>query len=173
MIVGNKVNLTSLYDNDFNKILEWVNQPELKSLTGTLYPVSDIEHRKWFERKRLSDNEKIFGIRDKNNELYGIIGIKNIDFISQNAELYIYIGEMSMQGNGFGSDAIKTLLSFCFNSMNLHKIYLTVFSHNHKAIQLYQKLGFKKEGILKEHRFMNGDFTDVLIFSYIKESGIV
>jgi hypothetical protein len=70
-----------------------VNQPELKDLTGTIYPVSEYEHENWMESRVTSRTDKLFLIKDKKTQDdIGTIGLKNIDFINSNAELYISIG---------------------------------------------------------------------------------
>lgn len=167
MIEGKVVNVTSLMESDKEKIFHWVNQPSLKKDIGTIYPISDIEHEKWFDNVRLDNSQKIFGIRDKDNNLHGIIGLKNINFMSSNAELYIYIGSSESRGKGYATDALHTVLDFAFNRLNLHKVYLRVFDYNINAINLYKKTGFKIDGKLRDEHFINGEYHDVLIMSIL------
>lgn len=93
MIVGEKVNLCGITKESVEKIYEWVNNPEIKKYTGTIYPISEYEHERWIENKTNSNIEKLFLICTKEeNEPIGTIGLKNIDFINSNAELFISIG---------------------------------------------------------------------------------
>ena len=168
MIVGEKVNLCGITKESSNKIYEWVNNPELKRYTGTIYPVSEFEHEKWIENKMQSKNEKIFLIcTKKDSEPIGTIGLKNIDFINSNVELYISIGNNNFKNKGFGTDAVITLTDFCFVRLGLHKVYLRVFESNKEAIHCYEKSGYLIEGKLQEQHFDGGKFENVLIMAKI------
>jgi RimJ/RimL family protein N-acetyltransferase len=171
MIVGEKIILTALTPDSISKILLWVNDPETKLMTGTIYPISEFEHRDWIIEKAKSRNDKLFIIQDKETKLeIGTIGMKNTDLINRNAELYISIGEEKFRGKGFGTDAVKALVKFCFLSLNMHKVYLRVFDFNVGAIRSYEKAGFFTEAKLKEHHYINGRYHDVLIMSTINDS---
>lgn len=162
MICGKKVVLKGISREDAPLIYKWANSEELRDLTGTLYPISEYEHDKWMEAVTLNSNAKLFSIYLQNHCI-GTIGLKNIDFINSNAELFISIGESSALGGGYGTDAVETLVNFCFMHLNLHKIYLHVFQSNGKAIRCYEKAGFIIEGKLRDHHFSRGTYEDVLI----------
>jgi len=168
MILGNSVFISALNTADKSIILNWVNNPELKNKIGTIYPISDIEHEKWFSSKFENSNEKIFGIVSREyNSLIGIIGLKNIDFINRNAELYIYIGETQYQSRGLGTDAVKTLVDFSFSQLNLHRIYLNVFDYNENAIKVYERVGFVVEGVLTDAFYRDGQYHNKIIMGKI------
>lgn len=95
MIVGDKVLICGLTHDSVSEIYEWINQPELKELTGTVYPVSEFEHESWVERRALSSTDKLFLIKEKDTSTdIGTIGIKNIDWVNRNAELFISLGNL-------------------------------------------------------------------------------
>jgi len=170
LIIGNKVILRALRRSDFGKILEWVNDPEIRYLTGTIYPISEIEHEKWIENKINEKTDKMFAIDDlKNKKFIGLIGSKNTDFVNRNTELYIYIGDKEYWGKGYGTDAIATFVKFCFDELNLHRVYLYVFAYNERAIRAYEKVGFVTEGILKESVYKNGKYHDKLLMAIVKK----
>ncbi|MCC3670629.1 GNAT family N-acetyltransferase [Terrisporobacter mayombei] len=169
MIKSDKVILRALNKIDKGKILEWVNDPEIRELTGGIYPVSEIEHEKWFENRVLDPVNKIFAIQpiDSSN-IIGIIGMKNVDFINRNAEIYIYIGDKQYWGNGYGSESVGKLVEFCFNELNMHRVYLQVFEYNERAIASYRKIGFETEGMMRESLYKNGKYHNKILMSIIK-----
>ena len=81
--------------------------------------------------------------------------------------MFISIGDSSFMGGGFGTDAVNTLVNFCFMHLNLHKVYLHVFESNKRAIKCYEKAGFRVEGTLLEHHFAQGKYENVLIMGRI------
>lgn len=174
MIEGVKTVICGLTRESASEILKWVNDPVLKPYTGTLYPVSEFEHENWIKNRAESSTDKLFLIKDKeSNTNIGTIGLKNIDYINSNAELYISIGNREFLSEtfgghkGFGSDAVITFTCFCFTRLNLHKVYLHVFETNRRAIRCYEKAGYKVEGRLVEHHFSNGKYEDVLVMAKI------
>lgn len=64
----------------------------MRELTGTLYPISEYEHEKQIQNVTMNKNQKLFAVYHT-NKCIGTIGLKNIDQINRNAELYISLGE--------------------------------------------------------------------------------
>ena len=172
MISGEKVYLKGITKEDAPKIYEWVNQEGLRDLTGTLYPVSEVEHEKWITSQLTNPDRKLFMIccADTDRQI-GTIGLRNFDWINRNAELFISIGEVDdYTSKGYGSDAVVTFVKYCFDHINLHKVYLHVFESNCRAIRCYEKAGFQKEGLLKDHHFSRGGYENVMVMSRICEN---
>ncbi len=84
------------------------------------------------------------------------------------AELGIVIGEKAYWGQGYGSDAIRTLLRFAFEEMNLHRVYLRVYEDNARGIRAYEKCGFCIEGRLREANYRKGRYHDELIMGVLR-----
>lgn len=173
MITGEKTIIKGLTKESAAKIYEWVNQEDLRALTGTIYPVSEYEHEDWIKQMATSKDKKLFLICDKQSgEAIGTIGLKNFDQHNRNADLFISIGSQShistkSYSGGYGTDAVKTLVEYCFNNLNLHKVSVRVFVSNQRAVRCYEKAGFKREGLLKEHHFSNGKYEDVILMGMI------
>lgn len=167
MISGEKVQLRGITYKDAPLIYQWVNREDLRDLTGTIYPISEYEHDSWIKSVTTDGNRKLFAIYMKENCI-GTIGLKNIDFINRNAELFISIGEETSEYHGgIGTDAVNTLVNFCFMHLNLHKIYVHVFESNKRAIRCYEKAGFVLEGTLLEHHFSRGKYEAVLVMGRV------
>lgn len=168
MIIGENINLRALNNNDKQKILNWVNNPRLRKLTGGVFPISDIEHEKWFESRLIDPINKVFGIENKIDfTTIGIVGLKNVDFINSSSEVYIYIGDEKYWGKGYGTEALHKLVEFGINELNLHRIYLYVFDYNERAISSYEKLGFKIEGILRDSLYKGGKYHNKILMSLL------
>ena len=68
------------------------------------------------------------------------------------------MGDKEYWSKGYGSDALKLLIKFIFEEVNMNKIKLKVFSFNNRAIACYKKVGFKEEGILKKELYRSGKY---------------
>ena len=170
MITGEKVILKGLTKDSASLIYEWVNREELRDLTGTLYHVSEYEHEEWIKRMATSSDTKLFLICEKDGgKPIGTVGLKNFNNTVKKAELFISIGDSAFLSGGYGTDAVKTLSEFAFDHLNMHKIAVRVFESNVRAIKCYEKVGFKKEGVLEDEHFANGKYEAVIVMGLISK----
>ncbi|GGM18289.1 N-acetyltransferase [Paraliobacillus quinghaiensis] len=99
----------------------------------------------------------------------GWVDLKNIDKLNKHAELGIAIGDKNYWGKGFGLAAMREMLIWGFNELELNKIWLRVEVDNKKAIKSYKRSGYVEEGILRQDRLRNGEFVDRLRMSILKQ----
>jgi len=92
--------------------------------------------------------------------LIGQISLHDIDHLNRHAFFGIMIGEEEHRNKGYGTEAIRLLLDYGFNTLNLHNIMLSVNADNHAGIACYKKLGFKESGRWREWVFKNGKYVD-------------
>lgn len=168
MITGEKVQLKGMTRDSASQLYTWVNEEELRPYTGTVYPVSEYEHERWMETVSTDPGRRQFLICKRGEEgCIGTIGLKNFDWIGRQAELYISIGRKGDRGHGYGCDAVKTLVRFAFEQLNLHRIYLHVFASNQSAIRCYEKAGFTAEGILRQQHFSGGKYENTVLMAVL------
>ena len=170
--MGEKVVLRGLELYDAKELHKCVNDWEVRRYLGMFYPFSEIEEEEfvkssWERRKKGTDF--IFGICEKENgQLIGTIGLHKVDWKNRNAELGIAIWKKEYWGRGYGTDAIKALLKYAFHELNLHRVYLRVYNFNKRAIRCYEKAGFKKEGVMREAFWRNGEWHDTILMSILQ-----
>ncbi|TKI60051.1 GNAT family N-acetyltransferase [Lysinibacillus mangiferihumi] len=99
----------------------------------------------------------------------GWVDLKNIDKSNKHAELGIAIGNKYFLGKGYGLSAMKEMLLWGFNELELNKIWLRVEVDNVNAIKSYKRIGYVEEGILRQDRLRNGEFVDRLRMSILKD----
>jgi len=171
MIIGKRIFLREVEEADLDSIVKWRNDPEILRKLFSYLPLCKVKQRKWYEKYLDDDTQQIFIIEVKEQKTpIGTIGLTNIDYKNQRAELAIMIGEKDHWGRGLGEEALNLLVKFAFNEMNLRKIKALVFSDNDKAIKLYEECGFKEEGILREEIFKKGKFKDVVVMSLFRRN---
>ena len=92
----------------------------------------------------------------------GSVYVRDIDRTHHKGEYGIFLGEDGARGRGVGTAAAKLMLQFCFEELNLHRVYLRVFAENMAAIRSYEKAGFVKEAVLKDDVCIDGVFRDIV-----------
>jgi UDP-4-amino-4,6-dideoxy-N-acetyl-beta-L-altrosamine N-acetyltransferase len=170
MIIGTKITLLPFNEKYLAAVHEWINDPEVRAGTGSEGPVSDVEHRRWYERLMADRTQRCFIIgcgQGQAAEPVGLIGLKHICSRSRTAECYLYIGAQNDRRKGLGVEASELLLGHGFEILGLNKIYLHVISTNEPALKLYRKLGFVQDGVARQHLFLGGHFVDMCQFSML------
>ena len=168
--MSDAVTLGPLLDADLPVLFDWINQPEQVHWNAAYHPVSETDHREWFDAVRRRSDVVIFAIRTTaGGRLVGSCQLRNIDPVHGNAELQIRIGVVAERGHGHGTEAVRQLVRFGFHELNLHRVYLHVFAHNDAAIRAYEKSGFRREGVLREAAHIDGRYVDVVVMGILRQ----
>ncbi len=167
MLKGKKVNLRAVEKESIEQFRKWRNRPELRKYFRQYRELSSTMQNDWYENRVLSDDKQVnFEIRFQDT-LIGHCGLYYIDWIHRHAEFGIYIGDDSFRSGGFGSDALRTLVKYGFNDLNLNKIWCEVYTNN-DALGVYRHIGFKNEGVLRQHYYNEGQYWDSTMLSMLK-----
>ena len=166
------VKLRALTITDLPLTIKWHNQLDIIEMyAGHPFPVNEEMERKWYE-KILTSNfpVTVFGIElIENNKLIGLTILRDINLINRSAETAIYIGDQNERSKGYSKEALKLTLNFAFNNLGLHRVFLSVREDNVAALGLYEKLGFIREGILRDSIYKNGKYLSLIIMSILEE----
>ncbi len=175
MFTGELVTLGPIQREYLPHYVEWLNDWEIRRfLAPTLaqpYAIEDEEE--WFNHQRQAKNDRHFAILTREQGLLlGNCGLHQIDWSNRHAIFGIFIGDKHHWGKGYGTDATRTLLRFAFQEANLHRIELEVFAFNPRAIRVYEKVGFKLEGVRKQALFREGAWHDEHIMAILHDEWI-
>ncbi len=170
MLYGAKVRLRAPEKRDLPLFVRWLNDPEVKRYLTRYWPLSLAEEERWFENLLTrKDSDRVLVIETEEGKPIGNIGLHNIDWKNRKAVLGIFIGEKDYWNKGYGTDAIKTLLRFAFEELNLNRVELRVFEFNARAIRCYEKCGFVLEGRLRQSLFRDGRYHDELVMAVLRD----
>jgi RimJ/RimL family protein N-acetyltransferase len=170
MLIGRRIKLRPTETRDLEVFRQWINNWEVCRGVLRYLPVADWEHKSWFKSLKKDKSQIYFSIESiKDKKYIGNIGLKNINWKDRKGDLFIYIGEETERGNGYGFEAVENFVRYCFDVLNLHKICLGVIVHNKAAIETYLKAGFKQEGLLKEEVFQDGEYHDLIRMGIINK----
>lgn len=158
---GERIYLSPISIEDAEIYVKWLSDRSVTDGIGGTKNLGNIEGEKAWIAKCLEEGKKNFAIVLKENDkLIGNCGLDGFDNVARSATLGIFIGDEEYRGNGYGAEAIKLLLEYGFNTLNLHNICLGVFSFNERAIACYKKVGFKEYGRRHECYFLDGKYHD-------------
>lgn len=98
--------------------------------------------------------------------LAGSISLHGIDWNNSHASIGYYLSE-KMQGKGITTRAVKTMMNFAFYELGLNRIEIRCGKSNHKSKAIPEKLGFLKEGIIRDGEYLNGNFHDLIVYGLL------
>ena len=169
-IDGDRIYLSPVSVEDVETYCTWLNDPEVAKYInglGTMY--NPMMEKEWVENN-LKKGDYNFAIIDKEtNKLIGNCGIMNIHKIHRTATVGIFIGEDKYRNHGYGTEALKLLVAYGFNVLNLVNIDLGVYAVNARAIKCYTKVGFKEYGRRHNCRYLNNEYTDEILMEYLRD----
>ena len=133
----------------------------------SIFPLSMSIQNEWLESMLKSLKYKVFMIENDEFKTIGCVRLNDIDHLNRKVEVGADVQEI-FRGKGYGKKIYELLFKYCFDCLNMNKMYLYVFEDNSIAITLYKKVGFKEEGKLCNHVYRNG-WKNVLIMCKFNE----
>ncbi len=150
-------------------ILESTRDDEIRYMTGTKSTFSLEQITKHIDHISNNSSRYDFAICLKStDEMIGELSILDIDEENKRAGFRISMLSIAVTGQGYGTEAIKIILRFVFEQLSLNRLQLEVFSHNLRGIKAYEKVGFVKEGTLRQSLFYNDAYSDEIIMAILK-----
>ena len=165
-IIGNKVILRELRDEDAEFLTYWYNQPNIMFQCGFVEQTT-IETEIAKIHKPETDRDW-YAITDLTGRIIGETGLLRIWTYWFCTDMSIIIPNPSEQSKGYGGEAVQLMLARAFRHYNMNRVAIGVVGLNMRALKFYEKLGFKKEGIQEQGYYYNGTFSDFVMMRILK-----
>ena len=166
---GELVRLRATEESDAANMYRWINDWETVKYLGSSYPRTMQFEREWVTKGDPAHGNARFVIETlAEKRPIGWVGLHDATPEDRAADLGIAIGDDAYLGNGYGTDAMRTACRFGFEMMNLNRIALTVYDWNPRAIRVYEKVGFKREGTMREAIFRAGRWNDLVYMGLLR-----
>jgi RimJ/RimL family protein N-acetyltransferase len=172
MIRHGSVFLRPAERDDLPRFVAWLGDARTSRTLALRGPISLAMEQGWFERLlevQGRDTWHFVICRADDARPLGAIGLHDVDTINGSAMLGIFIGDPADTGHGYGSDALRALVSFGFAELRLERIWLDVYAYNERARHVYDRAGFVHEGTLRHALYRDGAFRDVDRMSILRE----
>ena len=170
VLQGERIYLRRVEHEDVDHFLNAVSNPEIRRLTGTnaFFTKAKLER---FIANIQTDSSRIDLIiaLQKNDQVIGDLAIVDIDQQNRNGSFRIAITDPQYLSKGYGTEALSIVIDYMFNTLNLRRISINVYAFNHRAIKAYEKLGFVKEGVLREELYFDGEYNDNILMGLLKK----
>ncbi|MCD5382598.1 GNAT family N-acetyltransferase [Candidatus Gracilibacteria bacterium] len=143
-----------------------VNNIETQKYLGSMFgQVISLEAEEdYFNKLKNDQSIRQFCIYVKpKSKIIGNISLMEIDFQNRKANFGIAIFDEKSRGKGYGTESIKLILEYAFEVLGLNKINLGFIEFNERARAVYEKIGFKYAGTLKQDFYQGGKYYDHIL----------
>jgi len=168
---NDKIYLSSLTPKlDLKGYASWLNDGETTLFMGSgRFPVAAKELKAYIESYEKSRTGMLLGIFLKNSHKHiGNITLHMIDWKDRHGEIGILIGDKAARGQGFATQAIRLVAEHAFDKLNLHKLCAGMVDDNKGSRRIFEKIGFKLEGTLRQHFYLNNKYRDCYRLGLLK-----
>ena len=168
-----KISIRKFERKDIPKKVEWINNPENNQFLHYDLPLEIEKTEQWFDNNT-GRTDRYDAVIECDGVSCGTIGLLHIDRKNSKAEYYVAMGEVSLKGRGVSTEASKLILHYAFKELELNRVYLFTETDNMAAQRLFEKVGFVKEGCIREDIISHGRFVDRFVYGicrdeYLKE----
>jgi len=164
------VSLRPLVEGDVPLLARWLFDPDV---ARWLQISEDPPHlrtieaiRERFVMMRDDPFTEVWRI-DADGRPIGEIELVGIHELQRRAEMHLSIGEKDVWGRGHGSRAVRLVLHHAFENLRLRRVFAMADADNARVIRLFEKCGFAREGLLREHRLRHGRPVDMVVMGLL------
>jgi RimJ/RimL family protein N-acetyltransferase len=167
-LIGTRIYLRPLEPGDAPAFVTWFNDPEVNRFLLRYNPLTLAWEEDWLNQALRSEDVFLGIVRAEDDRLIGSTGLHQFDWRCRHATFGINIGDKSQWGQGHGTEATALLLQHAFRTLNLNRVWLHVYEYNPRGIRVYEKLGFRREGTLRQHTFRDGRYWDIITMGILR-----
>lgn len=167
-----RLDIRPLEAEDAEFLAGLINDPDVRDSLGSyniVGPISLEAEQKWVEKASVAEDEYNFiVVLRKGSRPIGAMGARDINQRLASAHVSVMLEKASWD-KGYGTEALEALVDALFQKLNLHRIWLRVRSENARAIRCYEKVGFVKEGTLRDDHYHGGKWRSSDIMSVLRD----
>ncbi len=157
--------------DDIDFLFELFSRPETNKYSEYTDVKTKEEAVQIFEHFMKPGGDGLFRvmITSQTGESLGTIGLYDYSTQHKRAEIGFELMKEHW-GNGYMTEAARTIMDYGFNTLDLVRIEATVDSENLPSARVLEKLGFKHEGTMKKRFYHDEKWHDELWYGFVKDS---
>jgi RimJ/RimL family protein N-acetyltransferase len=169
-LIGSKVYLRPLDLADAPILTRWLNDPEVTKYLLMYRPLTLFAEEAHLRKISESEHDIVLCIMARDPEQFiGVTGLHQLDVRNRHVQFGIVVGEKSAWDKGYGTEATRLMVRYAFETLNLNRVSLRVYEYNERAVRVYEKVGFRVEGRLRQETFRDGRYWDTSLMAVLRE----
>jgi RimJ/RimL family protein N-acetyltransferase len=168
-LIAEKVYLRALEVTDASIVAPWFNDPDVTRFLLRRQPMSVHAEEEFLRRIPANDNDVILGIALRETDaLIGTVGL-HPEYRCRSARFGITLGDKSVWDKGYGTTVTRLMVAYAFDTLNMNRVWLHVYEYNPRGQRVYEKVGFRVEGRLRQETYRDGRYWDVIAMGLLRE----
>lgn len=171
------IKLRAIEPEDLDMLYKWENDTSLWIHGNNLSPYSKLTLRQYIADSQKNDIYQSKQLRlmidikdsEKRNLSIGTIDLYDFDIRNSRMGVGILVDE-KYRGKNYATETIQLIKEYCFKFLHIHQLYAYIRVENKISIQLFEKAGFIKNGMLKDWILIENKYQDVLIYQCLNNS---
>lgn len=155
--------ICSMIEDDLPMVLTWRNHPEVSRYMLTQHEISLAEHTQWFMRAVQDNTRRLLIVQEQGNPI-GYVQFSNVK-PGGVADWGLYARPEASKGTG--SKLGASALDHAFGQLKLNKVCGQAIDTNQASIRFHERLGFKREGVLRDQKRMNEQYQTLICFGLL------
>ena len=170
-ILGRKILLRAIEEEDLPSLHKWANDPEIWYLLGGWHFPSSMEfERKWFLSLQSDNLNQRFAIQAPDGGLIGTANLVDIDWKNNHAFHGMMLGDKDSRGKGYGTDTVMAMMRYAFEELHLERLDSGIIEYNEISLHTYcQKCGWKEEGRMRKWFFRRNRYWDNIVVGVTRD----
>ncbi|MDA4885454.1 GNAT family protein [Streptomyces sp. MS2A] len=168
VLTGDRTVLRPFTEADAERMWEIVNDPEVAHFTGS--PPRELTPRvlrDWYGTRSARPDRLDLAVTDPaDGELLGEVVLHDWEPANRSCTFRTLIGPRG-RGRGVGTEATRLIVGHAFEGLGLHRVQLDAYAHNHRALRVYEKVGFVREGVRREVERRDGVWVDEVLMAVL------
>ncbi|WP_371671357.1 GNAT family N-acetyltransferase [Streptomyces sp. NBC_00289] len=168
VLTGERTVLRPFTEDDADGIRTILEDPEV--IRFTFEPSTDLTPerlRAWYGSRSAQTDRLDLAVTDRvTGELVGEVVLHEWDPDARSCTFRTLIGPRG-RGRGFGTEATRLIVGYGFEELGLHRVQLEAYRHNHRALRVYEKVGFVTEGVRRETQVRDGEWVDEVLMAIL------
>lgn len=167
---NDKVSLRALEPEDIDLLFLWENDEEIWEVSNTLAPFSKYILALYIKNsdKDIYESKQLrLMIDDRAGKTVGAIDLFDFDPYHQRAGLGILIHDKEERSKGYAAAALRLMISYCFDKLNLHQLFANIAKGNEVSLNLFTNEGFVIIGTKKDWLRSGNQWQDELLLQRI------
>src|SRR5262249_7441280 len=157
-------------EEDAATVVTWFNDPEVNIYLRRHLPMTLTEEKRFLEANAGNTTDLVVAmVHRETDRLIGVTGLHGVDIRNRHAQFGITIGDKNFWNQGVGTEATRLIVRHAFETLNLNKVWLHVYEYNPRAVHVYEKIGFRVEGRLRQDQFRQGRYWDTIVMGLLRE----
>ena len=164
---GEQINLRTLEEEDIEFLQKNINNPDIRKNLTTRRP-TNLQQQQEFFQETVSSSEDVHLAICNEEEIVGIISLEEDQREVRTASIGLWI-DPEHHRNGYGTEAVKLITDYGFNELGYYRIYARAYEENKGSQRIWEKLGYTKEGELRDQAYFDGEFGDIYMYGILED----